>query len=71
MRCVAFRRDASTYLVYTCAWTHRDGSQRNALKTHPCEAGLRAHTENVPGNETQSLIPGAHWGNHKRKRSRT
>ena len=27
--------------VHAYTWTHRDGSQRNALKTHPCGAGVR------------------------------
>ena len=35
---VAFRHDTSMHLH---AWTHRDGPQRNAWKTHPCGAGLR------------------------------
>ena len=35
----ALRCDPSR-CVHAYAWTHRDGSQRNARNTHPCGAGL-------------------------------
>ena len=44
MRCVAIRHDASMHI--RGRRTHRDGSQRDVWKTHPCGAyGLVGYTE--------------------------
>ena len=37
--------------VHVYAWTHRDGTWRDAWKTHPCGAGLR-----LTGNKKYSVV---------------
>ena len=57
--CHALRCDPSR-CIHACTWTHRDGSHRNACKTHPCRAGVRDRVRWVTSALAVISWPGLH-----------